>query len=231
MQEFRDGTTSIQERGSDWNKLVLAKAVRVGLGKAPSAKQEHFKRARDTTKVVVEPNQSFVNEVVFLMKAFAKSQDLWLLKELQQMLAEADDNINCWPAASNASMPKFVTTGQEFNAADAQILIDEFVDQWLEVKELIIVRIIPLKKELEEACMELEYRLVRAFVAEEVQQLKEVEDADIDLAMLVKGLINTTRCILGQMPQSMASILADQEGALLVALRNKLRDGGYSIPS
>jgi len=63
--EYKDATTAIIPRGPTWNKHVAAQTVRSRMsGKAPSEKQERFKQARDTTKNVVEPRQSFATEMI-----------------------------------------------------------------------------------------------------------------------------------------------------------------------
>jgi hypothetical protein len=71
--EFRDASTSIKARGVNWNRLVTNQAVRPGFGgRLPSAKQERYKRARDTTRFIIEPQQPLSNECLMLILAFKK---------------------------------------------------------------------------------------------------------------------------------------------------------------
>ena len=92
--EFRDATTVLNYRGSNWNKLATLQSVCPGSSKTPSAKQERFKRVRDTSKVILEPNISFSNEILCLTMSFKTSRDPWFLKELQNMLTQMDEDLN-----------------------------------------------------------------------------------------------------------------------------------------
>jgi hypothetical protein len=51
---FRDETTDLKQRVPAWNQLVVKQALRPS-NRVLSAKQMAYKKARDTSKVVLEP--------------------------------------------------------------------------------------------------------------------------------------------------------------------------------
>jgi hypothetical protein len=51
---------------------------------------EIYARARDTTRLIIEPQQSLANECSMLILAFRKNKDKWFLTELQDVLTAVD---------------------------------------------------------------------------------------------------------------------------------------------
>lgn len=127
FSEFRDDSKSIQKRRLSWNKLILNKALGLAANKkAMSAKQLRFRAARDTTKVILEPNQSFRNEVLLLTRGFARTKDPWFLDELVRVLKDADDDNNFAPPPSNIAMHNYVIkSSSEFKEEDAKVMVIE----------------------------------------------------------------------------------------------------------
>lgn len=55
---------------------------------SPSAKQLRYRRAKDTTKLVLEPNIALVNEIAVLIRFYEKYRQPWHLQWLRSLLEE-----------------------------------------------------------------------------------------------------------------------------------------------
>jgi hypothetical protein len=165
--EFRDASTSIKARGVNWNRLVTNQAVRPGFGsRLPGAKQERYARARDTTRLIVEPQQSLTNECSMLILAFRKNKDKWFLTELQDVLTEVEGDLRYRSPPTNRALRLFVEGEEELSAEVASDFVDEMQGQWPEVEDVAVDRVIRLKQGMIQSGIRFEYRLLRGFVAE-----------------------------------------------------------------
>ncbi|KAH0559983.1 hypothetical protein GP486_003499 [Trichoglossum hirsutum] len=113
---------------SNWNKLVAAQSVRAS-DTVLNIKDEKFRRAHDTTRVVLEPNQSLANEVLCLSLGFKRSKDIWFLKELQNVFSEIDADLNYRPPPRNTGLRKFIEAAEGFNEEDAKAVVKEIGEQ------------------------------------------------------------------------------------------------------
>jgi hypothetical protein len=77
----------------------------------------------------LQPNQSFVNELLLLISSFENRPDQWFLKEIISILKEADDDLKFTPPLQNAALRKFVSKDEEFNLKDARQLLLEVGDE------------------------------------------------------------------------------------------------------
>ncbi|KAI9771649.1 MAG: hypothetical protein M1840_001864 [Geoglossum simile] len=228
--EFRDLTTAIKQRGPNWNKLVTAQSVRAR-DTVLSIKEEKFRRAQDTTKVILEPNQSFANEILCLSLGFKRSKETWFLKELQNVFAEIDGDLNYRPPRRNAGLRKFIEE-EEFSEEDARAVVEEVKGQWPEIVDITTERILRLKEGLICSNAFLEYRLLRAFLAEGTYKLKMCpEMTDDELFKATQDIIGTANRMM-PVSKSTPPISVTEETALLETLHNKLkemRDAGKSF--
>lgn len=168
--EFRDSITSIKERSSSWNRLVAAESVRPGVNRPLSAKQLVYKKAKDTTRVLLPTDQSFLNEVLLLVSGFEKRQDPWFLEELRAVLCEADEDLKHTPLRRHAALRKFAEKGEDFNSEDATLLLEELADTWPEIVNVHSTKesVLRLKNayDTSKTLEVIEYRLLRGFLAE-----------------------------------------------------------------
>lgn len=216
--EFRDGTTAIKERGTNWNRLVEAMSVRPGEG-GLSAKQERLRKARDTSRVVLEPAQSFVSEMLCLLKAFKGSGDIWHLHELQKVLTAADDDINLRPLPRNEGLRKFVEDSSEFNESNAEMVVAEVAELWPEVENMTVDSVMMLKKGLQTGVGTfLAYRLVRGFLAEGSYRITIGDTVD---TKMVCNIIGTLKRVT---PESTLPISTDQDNLLFSVILAKLKE-------
>lgn len=149
-----------------------------------------------------------------------------MLKELLMVLEETEEDINCTQPPENTSPHKLMDAEQiVFTEEDAQEFIQEFQQTWPEVTGLSTNGIMILKDGLSGGAVELEYRLLRGFVAEGVHAIESFE-ADGDRVSLVNGLVSTVQRVLGPPSSriSMTSIPAAHEATLLLAIRDKLKE-------
>lgn len=222
--EFREAsTTTIPNRKTEWNLLVSAQAVRPNFMKAPSEKQDQFKRARDSSKVIVAPNVSFANEILCLARGFEKTKKSWYLKELQLVLEELDEDTNFAPI--DHDLRDFTDGDDEFDfdRDQAQIFVDHFNERWPEVRHVTVDRVMSLKKGMVEAGIVLEYRLLRSFVAEGAYRLSLSQPYRGDLKDFVKELVASAERMI-PLPASSPSISPFQETSFLHALHVKLQE-------
>jgi len=149
-----------------------------------------------------------------------------MLKELLMVLEETEEDINCTQPPENTSLHKLMDAEQiVFTEEDAQEFIQEFQQTWPEVTGLSTNGIMILKDGLSGGAVELEYRLLRGFVAEGVHAIESFE-ADGDRVSLVNGLVSTVQRVLGPPSSriSITSIPAAHEATLLLAIRDKLKE-------
>lgn len=216
--EFRDATTSIKERATQWGRLITAISVRPGEG-GLSAKQERLKKARDTSKVVLEPDQSFIVELLCLLKAFNKSRDPWHLNEFQKVLKAADEDINLRPLPKNIGLRKFVEDGSQFDVADAQMVVEEVAEQWPEVEDVNVDSVQMLKKAIQDgAGTYLEYRFLRGFLAEGCYRISIGDEVDTAMVCRIIGTLKRTT------PQWTLPISTDQDNILFSVILAKLKE-------
>ena len=221
--EFRDATTALNSRCANWNKLVALQSVCPGSSKTPSAKQERFRRARDTSKVILEPNISFSNEILCLAMSFKTSRDPWFLKEIQNVLVQMDEDLNARPLVANAGLRKFVNTDEvDFDEEDARAVVDNMAVQWPEVGNITLQSMMLLREGLVHANIFLEYRLLRAFLAEGCHRLKDATSSENIKELVVD--INDTAHRMMLLRQSSPPITGGEETALLATLRHKLTE-------
>ncbi|KFY54651.1 hypothetical protein V496_07231 [Pseudogymnoascus sp. VKM F-4515 (FW-2607)] len=216
--EFRDATTAIKERGTNWNRLVEANSVQPGEG-GLSAKQERLKKARDTSRVVLEPAQSFVSEMLCLLKAFKVSGDVWHLHELQKVLAAADNDINLRPLPRNEGLRKFIENDREFNLSDAEMVVEEVAELWPEVENVTVDSVMMLRKGIQDgAGTFLEYRHIRGFLAEGSYRISIGDTVDTILACNIIGTLKRTT------PEWTLPISTDQDNLLFSVILAKLKE-------
>ncbi|OBT86750.1 hypothetical protein VE02_06281 [Pseudogymnoascus sp. 03VT05] len=216
--EFRDATTAIKERPTKWGRAISAISVRPGDG-GLSLKQERLKKAKDTAKVVLEPEQSFIAELLCLLRAFQKSKDAWHLKEMQKLLTAADEDLNLRPLPKNAGLRKFVEGHDEFDASDAEMVVQEVTEMWPEVEDVTVDSVLKLRKGIQDGDgTYLEYRLVRGFLAEGSYRISIGESVDTAMVCRIIGTLKRTT------PEWTLPIPTDDDNALFAVILAKLKE-------
>ncbi|OCK91235.1 uncharacterized protein K441DRAFT_698536 [Cenococcum geophilum 1.58] len=142
LPQYRDNTTS-KNRGPAWNRLFLKASVR--LQTDCSEKQAKYKRARDNIRLVLEPEQSFANEVLCLTRGYEASKRPWFLSELAQILDESKEALKYAPPLASA-LRKFTRIDEK----DAEGVLQELSDLRLkqEIVGLTVGRILETHKAL-----------------------------------------------------------------------------------
>lgn len=106
---FRDNATDSKQRGISWNKLVQKTCLRQPATNAePSTKQEKFKQARNTSKVLFDPTKSLQREAPAYLESYHKTGKTWHLKELTRILNEYEKDMEHLPPPSYPALRKFV---------------------------------------------------------------------------------------------------------------------------
>jgi len=135
---------------------VLKHAVRPADG-ALSEKQIAYKRAKNTSKVVLDQKVGLRNEICCIVECFAATRQMWHLQELEFVLQQADKDLEYMPPIENVAMRKFVDNEEVFEEGDAASMIEEIRHLWHDVRigatELAI-----LKEQLVEDDIQLDYR-------------------------------------------------------------------------
>jgi hypothetical protein len=238
--EFCDASTSIEARGINWNRLVTNQAVRPGFGgRLPSTKQERYARARDTTRFAVEPKQSLSNECLMLVMAFKKHKEKWFLTELQDILAEVESDLRYRPPPTNRALRLFAEGEEELSVEVASDFVDEMQKQWPEVGDVTIDRVIRLKRGMIQSGIQLEYSLLRGFVAEAMYRLAHhsafpampIDDEDVgdnSTAQLVKEVVCTVQHMTPLKESSPAITPMSEKFVLLAVSHKKLVEVSFS---
>jgi hypothetical protein len=231
FHEFRDDATSTAGRKSSWNNLVLAKSWVVDEAKKHlSERQIRYKRARDTTKIVIEPSQSFANDLVALTAELSINPSLYIVKELKRLLKLTDEDLEYRPLLSNKNLHRFLNRNEKvlvgFGYDEAKGLVAEVKTLWPEIP-LTPDAVLQLKQGLEESLMAVEYRHLRGFLFHAAKKLARRPDLDITRVGALKHLVedarDEVRDIIGSAPPSSLSIERDACRAFLSAMIQKLK--------
>jgi hypothetical protein len=223
---FRENTTSLSKRGPAWNQLVAKQALRPS-ERELSVKQMAYKKARNTSKVVLEPKVALQNEIMFLVECFSKTGEMWHLQELVSVLEQADEDLTFIPPASNMTMRKFVDNEEEFEQEDPARMIEELGQTWPDLVEIDAIDLSMLKEELVRADIILEYQLIRPFLSEALFQLRKRREAGLGLLDVAEEAIATVRRVLANCESAVPILTQDDESSLftsiLAALKNILK--------
>jgi hypothetical protein len=215
---FRDHTTSFKNRGPQWNQLVMAHAIQTP-EKEPSQKQQKNRRARDTSKVVLNPTQSIRNEILCLVAGFAQTKDIWHLEELERVLEQADTDLTYQPPLENRKLHDFLDNEREMTMVDLDILRSEIETIWPNLADVSLEGLEALKDGLRSSGIVLEYHLLRSFLAEGCWRFandgenRDGTNTKAQWEHLVHDTVGTLRRVAGMAP--IATISLDQERLLL----------------
>lgn len=226
---FRDETTDLKQRGPAWNQLVAKQALRPS-DRVLSAKQMAYKKARNTSKVVLEPKVALQNEISCLAECFAKTGEMWHLEELASILQQADEDLIYIPPASNTAMRKFVDNEEEFADGDAALMVEELGQLWPDLEGIDATDLEMLKEALVRVDIVLEYRLMRPFLAEAFFQIQKRREAEDGLPDVAEEAVATVRRVLVSCEPAVPILTPDDESFLLpaitTALKNMLKAAG-----
>lgn len=225
---FRDLTTAQKERGPAWNRLVAKQAFRPS-DRTPSAKQVAYKRARNTSKIVLEPLLSLRNELVCYAEEFAKGGERWHLEEMKAVLEQADADLKHMPPATNELLRKFVDNEEDFEDEDADMMVEELLELWPDMDFIDATDLDILKKQLVKDEVVVEYELLRPFLAEAGHCLEEARRCKIPEDGIASRAVGTVRRVLNSC-DTLVPMNTENEESLLVAaieasLKNLLKAG------
>jgi hypothetical protein len=219
---FRDETTDLKLRGPAWNKLVAKQSLRPSDG-VLSSKQLTFKRARNTTKVILEPKVSLQNEICSLIECFGKTGEMWHLKELVSVLEDADDDLIFSPPASNTAMRKFIDNDDEFEGEYPALMVKELGQLWPDLKGIDATDLLILKEQLVRQHLVVEYRLIRPFLSEACFQIQELRANTEGLLDVAEKALATVRRVL-QYETAVPILTPDNESLLIPTIISGLKN-------
>lgn len=124
-----------------------------------SERRPKFKRARDTPKITTDASTSFTNDLVALMTAFSMHQEPWILRQIQNRLELADEDLTSLPFFPTNRLHAFVGRGTDFGLDEALQMIEQVKSLWPDV-ELSVEVVLALKQELNESGIAVEYRFL-----------------------------------------------------------------------
>jgi hypothetical protein len=224
LHEFRDNTTDGHKRASNWNRNVALQSIKPGLGAPRTSKQLAFKHAKDSVKLVFNPNVSLANEVASLIAGYVHSPSDWFLDEIVSVLKVIDDDLNHRPLPENSGLRMFVEVTGELSAEQATRVVEDFKINWPDVPHVTDKSIMELKRGLGLAEVDLEYKLIRPFIAEgcwrmSVNNFKQPKR----LREMVVSTLETVTRVMGTSEWTPSISPADQN-ALLTTTLAKLRE-------
>jgi hypothetical protein len=224
LAAYRDMTTDIKSRGPAWNEKVAVQATRI----LPTPHTRgHSKPEKDTSKIVLTPERSLRNEILFLFECFKKSREPWLMQELSQVLKEAHSDLEFIPPASHVAQRKFADEDEtDFTMADAQAMWSEFDKQWptADLEGVTPENILTLKQQLVKDELELEYRHLRPFVIEGCYRLNQTpSEATKGWGDIAYDALSAVRRIVGD-SEPRLSISAQDSDAMLLVVKEKLKE-------
>ncbi len=134
LKDFRENVGQFKLRGPAWSKLVSDVALSFAqTAEIPSAKQQRYRRAKDITKLVLEPGMSFINELVALTLSFERYRQPWHLQELRSVLEVVQEDIRFQPMPAYWGLRKFADLGEVLTEEDAEKVVEDVQDLWKDV--------------------------------------------------------------------------------------------------
>lgn len=227
LARYRDSSTTSGKRASEWNKLAAKEAVRNAPPAVLSKKQARYGKSRDTTKVVLEPVTSLKNDVGFHMSAYLRTSETWHLEKVLAILEQADEDLKDMPAPSNTAMLAFLDNeNQDFGEDDAETMNNEIAALWPGFEKILTTDLLTLKKQIMEADMFIEYRLLRSFLAEAAYRLKKTHEGQDKSGIAKDALENVTRVVMSNGVMVPKEIPKEME--LYSSVRNVLKNASES---
>ncbi len=111
--------------------MVVTSAQTVDI---PSAKHQRHRRAKDTTKQVLEPGMFILNELVGFILVFEKYKQSWHVQELRRVLEEAQEDLRSMPMPAYWGLTKFADLGEvELTEEDAEKVVEDVQELWKDV--------------------------------------------------------------------------------------------------
>lgn len=189
-----------------------------------SAKQQRYRRAKDTTKLVLEPCMSLVNELTALNLSFERYKQPWHLQELRSVLEVVQEDLRFQPMPAYWGLRKFADLGEVLTEEDAGKVVEDVQDLWKDVA-VTVPALLKLKEGLVAGQTFLSFRYLRGFIAQGCFALTKAETKGKtpDLVKLTKNALEDAERFIGPV-ESTPSIVTDNEGALLTAITAKVTE-------
>ena len=230
FDEFRDESTNINDRRGGWSAKVLEQ-VNHNVGELPATeKQQRFKRARDQTKLILEPKVSFANELLLLTALWKEFKQPWVLQEMVDLIEMVETQPGCKKAA-NEIMNKFLNFEEQFTMEDAEGMSMEYLEMWPESGETVDPDyLVYLRSAISKSELDFEQQDLRGFIAQGMYELRSAGSEEIkrwqpqEWQSLVKRTHDIAKLHEPFAYKSMPSIPADHDNAILKALYVKLRE-------
>ncbi|TGO68117.1 hypothetical protein BOTNAR_0030g00400 [Botryotinia narcissicola] len=162
LARYRDGSTTRDRRSAKWNKLAAKEAIRIAPLAAISTTQERQGTSRDTTKVVVGPVLSLRNSIRHHLTSYPVTPETWHLQEALLIMEQAVENPKDVHFPSNTALRAFLDNeNDDFDEDDAETMIKEMTELWPGFERFLTTDLLTSKKQITEANLFIEYRLLR----------------------------------------------------------------------
>ncbi|ATZ50663.1 hypothetical protein BCIN_06g01560 [Botrytis cinerea B05.10] len=178
FHEFRDLETSLKTRKTTWGRLALAAAVRPDVLAAPTKRQVDFKRSKATSKLIFERQISLANHLILLAQSFAANPNKAILDDIDASVKDAIADFQHRPPPSCVNIRNFCEVPGDISIEEARGVVAEVQSLWPELGEVRWETIRLIKRGLDVAEIVLEYRLVRAVIAEGDHLFRHHSDFD-----------------------------------------------------
>ncbi|KAF7894568.1 uncharacterized protein EAF01_010019 [Botrytis porri] len=191
LARYRDNSITRDRRSTEWNKLAAKEAILNALLAALSTKQDSCGKSRDTTKAVLGPVLSLKNSIRYHLTSDPGTPESWHLQKALLIMEQADEDLNEMLAPSNSALEEFLDNENDyFDEDDAETMNNEIAELWPGFEKFPTTDLLTLKKQIMEADMFIEHRLLRPFLAEAIYLLKKI-DEDQDQSVIVETALKT----------------------------------------
>ncbi|TGO54228.1 hypothetical protein BCON_0110g00070 [Botryotinia convoluta] len=227
LARYRDGSTTRNGRAAGWNKLAAKEAVLNAPPAALSTKQVRYGKCRDTTNIVLEPVLSLKNSIAFHLTSYLRTFETWHLQKVLSIMEQADEDLKHMPAPSNTALKAFLDNEEEgFGEDDAETMNKEMAELWPGFEKISTSGLLALKKQIMEADLFIEYRLLRPFLAEAAYLLKTIGEDQDQSGIARTALKTVTRVMMSN--ESIVPKEIPREIELLSAIKKVLKNARES---
>ncbi|TGO09388.1 hypothetical protein BTUL_0167g00070 [Botrytis tulipae] len=220
LARYLDGSTTRDGRVAGWNKLAAKEAIRIAPLAAISTTQGRQGTSRDTTKLVVDPVLSLRNSIRHHLTSYPVTPETWHLQQALLIMEQAVENPKDVHTPSNTALRAFLDNeNDDFDEDDAETMIKEMTELWPGFEKFLTTDLLTLKKQITEANVFIEYRLLRPFLAEATYLLKTINKSHDQSGIVETALQTVTRVMMSdgfvvqkEIPKDMELLSTFQKG-------------------
>jgi hypothetical protein len=134
------------------------------------------------TRIVLRAETPAANEALCLAVGYERTTDPWFVQEFKALCREIDEDLDARPLDNHAGLRKLVEEDASFIRDDTEQAVNEIGKLWTEIGFVTVDVILHLATGVRLGKLLVEYRTLRAFIAEGCYRESQITDPAIRVA-------------------------------------------------